>query len=83
MLPSTLISKSLKESDRLFCLQRAAIYHPRTVRQWMLGFNFSAFDCQAERDAAHLQLIRGLGQSEPTFGFATFRAVAGDVVVAA
>jgi len=49
----------------------------------MLGLDLSSFDCQPKRDAAHLKLIRSLGQSEPAFGPATVGVVWGDAVMAA
>ena len=49
----------------------------------MLGFNFSSFDGQTQRDAAHLQMIRRLGKSQPAFGRAAVAAIRWDVVVAA
>jgi hypothetical protein len=31
----------------------------------MLGVDFASFDCQPERDAAHVEMIRSLGKGEP------------------
>ena len=49
----------------------------------MLGFDLSAFDCQPERDATHVKLIRSLSKSQPAFGPATIRIIRGDAVMAA
>ena len=49
----------------------------------MFGVYLSSFDCQPERDATHVKLIRSLGKSEPAFGPATVRIIRGDAVMAA
>ena len=37
----------------------------------MLGVDFASFDCQPERDAAHVEMIRSLGKGEPALGAPT------------
>src|SRR5215469_17389030 len=49
----------------------------------MLGFDLSSFDGQPQSDAAHLQLMRSFGKSEPAFGFATVVAIGGYAVMTA
>jgi hypothetical protein len=38
----------------------------------MLGVDFASFDCQPERDAAHVEMIRSLGKGEPALGAREF-----------
>jgi hypothetical protein len=74
---------SLNEPNGLFRFQRATVDDPRTVRQRMLGFDFTSLDCQPKRNAAHVEMIRSLGKSEPAFGCATVGAIRGNAVMAA
>src|SRR5215469_9673814 len=76
-------ASSFDEPNRLLRFQRTAVNDPGTVCQWMLGFDLSSFNGQPKRDAAHLHLMRSLGESEPAFGFATVVAIGGYAVMTA
>jgi hypothetical protein len=49
----------------------------------VLSFYLSSLDCQPERDATYLEMIRGLRKGEPAFGSATLGAIGGNAVMAA
>jgi hypothetical protein len=74
---------SLRELNCLFRFECAAVDNPRTARQRVLSVDLSSLDCQPERDATYLKMIRGLSKCEPTFDSTTLRAVGRNAVMAA
>ena len=74
---------SLDELNCLFRFECATVDDPRTARQRVLSFDLSSLDCQSERDATDLEMIRGLSKCEPAFGFTTLGAIGGNAVMAA
>ena len=56
---------------------------PRTIRQGMFGNDLAALNGQPNGPWAQAQERRCLGKIHPTLGFAFFRVVAGNVLVAA
>ena len=74
---------SLGELNCLFRLECLTVDNPRTARQRVLSFNLSSLDCQPQRDATDLEMIRGLSKCEPTFGFRMLGAIGGNAVMAA
>jgi len=51
---------SLGELKCLFRFECTPVDDPRTARQRVLSFDLSSLDCQPERDATYLKMIRGL-----------------------
>ena len=74
---------SLDELNCLFRFECATVDDPRTARQRVLSFDLSSLDCQPQRDATYLKMIRGLSKCEPTFDSTTLRAIGRNAVMAA
>jgi len=74
---------SLGELNCLFRFECETLDDPRTARQRVLSLDLSSFDCQSQRDATYLKMIRGLSECEPTFDSTTLRAIGRNAVMAA
>ena len=74
---------SCGELNCLFRFECATVDNPRAARQRVVSFDLSSLNCQPERDATYLEMIRGLSKCEPAFGSATLGTVGRNAVMAA
>jgi len=74
---------ALYQSASKFSFELRLAKDPRTIRQGMFAKDLAALNGQPNSPRAQAQERRCLGKIHPTLGLASFRVVAGNVLVAA
>ena len=74
---------SLGELNCLFGFECATVDDPGPACQRVFSFDLSSLDCQPQRDATYLKMIRCLSKCEPTFDSTTLCTIGRNAVMAA